>query len=88
MKKYTVGMVRERFAEALDEALGGEPVFIERRGVLYRLSVETPKSTPARKRAPYIEILDPAVDAGRWTWDWRPGKTTFRGRRSGSVRTR
>lgn len=73
-------MVRERLSLALDQALGGEPVFIEREGVLYRLSVEPRKK--ARRRAPrYIQVLDPAIDAGRWTWDWKPGGMTFRSRR-------
>jgi hypothetical protein len=78
MKTYTVGMVRERFAEALDQALDGEPVFIERRGVRYRLSVEKPAKR-ARSRKSSIEVIDPAVDAGLWTWDWSPGTLTFRG---------
>lgn len=77
MKKYTVGMARERFAQALDEAQRGEPVFIERKGVTYRLSVEKPAKA-ARSKKPYIEVMDPAVEAGLWTWDWSPGKLRFR----------
>jgi antitoxin (DNA-binding transcriptional repressor) of toxin-antitoxin stability system len=79
MKKYSVGMVRERLSEALDEAQRGEPVFIQRRGVEYRLSVEPPKrrKKPAR---PKIELIDPAVAAGQWTWDWSGGELTFRAR--------
>jgi antitoxin (DNA-binding transcriptional repressor) of toxin-antitoxin stability system len=77
MKTYKVGMVRERLSQALDEAEGGEPVFIERNGVIYRLSVEKPRKT-ARPRRPYIEVMDPAVDAGQWTWDWSPGALRFR----------
>ena len=79
MKKYSVSMVRERLAQALDEAQRGEPVFIERGDVLYKLSVERPKKARARK--PSIEILDPAVERGRWTWTWSPGRLAFAGRR-------
>jgi hypothetical protein len=71
VKTYTVGMVRERLAEALDEAQQGQPVFIERRGVVYRISVEPP-SRPARTRKRAIEILDPAIERGEWAWDWSP----------------
>jgi antitoxin (DNA-binding transcriptional repressor) of toxin-antitoxin stability system len=77
MKKYTVSVVRERFAQALDEAQRGEPVFIERKGVTYRLSVDRPKKT-ATPRKTHFEILDPAVEAGQWTWDWTPGRLAFR----------
>ena len=79
MKKYTVSMVRERFAEALDSALGGEPVFIERKGVLYRLSVEPPRK-PARRAKAKLEILDRALSAGQWTWEWSEGGLGFRPR--------
>ena len=76
-------MVRERLSQALDEAYEGQPVFIERRGVTYRLSVERPE--PAAKRAaarkPYIEVLDPAIEAGEWTLEWRPEGVRFKGRR-------
>jgi antitoxin (DNA-binding transcriptional repressor) of toxin-antitoxin stability system len=79
VKKYTVSMVRERLAQALDEAQRGEPVFIERGDVLYRLSVERGRKT--RPRKPSIEILDPAVERGDWTWTWSPGRLAFKGRR-------
>ena len=74
MKTYTVGMVRERLAEALDEAQQGHPVFIERRGVVYRISVEPP-ARPSRARKRAIEILDPAIEQGEWAWDWSPRRT-------------
>ena len=82
MKRYTVSAVRERLAEALDAADSGVPVIIERKGVRYRLAVE--KSTSPRKaRRSYVEILDPAVASGQWTWDWTPKGLTFRGKRRG-----
>jgi hypothetical protein len=71
VKTYTVGMVRERLAEALDEAQQGLPVFIERRGVIYRLSVE-PSRRPARTKKRAIEIVDRALEGGAWSWDWNP----------------
>jgi hypothetical protein len=74
VKTFSVSMVRERLAEALDDAQAGRPVFIERRGVTYRISVEPRgKSTAARRRKPSIEVLDPIVEKGSWTWDWQSG---------------
>jgi hypothetical protein len=87
MKKYTVSLVRERFAQALDEAQRGEPVFIERKGVTYRLSVERP-TKPTDSRKPYIDVLDPAVDAGQWTWDWSPTQLRFRSKLKKGARRR
>ena len=81
MKNYTASLVRERLSEALDHADRGEAVFIERKGVRYKLSVEA----PARKRAarpPRIELVDPAVAEGRWTWDWTATGPRFRARKS------
>ena len=83
MKPYSVSMVRQRLAEALDDAQAGHPVFIERRGVIYRISVEPPAPAgAARKRKPSITVLDPAIAKGAWTWDWQPG------RKGVSLRTR
>jgi antitoxin (DNA-binding transcriptional repressor) of toxin-antitoxin stability system len=80
MKKYTVSLVRERLSEALDEAEKGVPVIIERKGVRYRLTVD--RRAPARKtRKPNIDILDPAVAAGQWTWNWTPKGLRFRDKR-------
>ena len=80
MKRYTVALVRERLAEALDEAERGVPVIIERKGVRYRLSVDAPK--PSRKaRRPLIEILDRRVADGHWTWDLTSAGLRFRGKR-------
>lgn len=74
-------MVRERLAEALDGADRGEPVLIERRGVTYELIVR--KAPGRRKRTtPQIEILDRAIAAGNWTWEWKKGDLRLRTRRS------
>jgi hypothetical protein len=69
MKTYSVAMVRERLAAALDDAEAGHPVFIERRGVIYRISVE-PAAKPRQTRTRSIDVLDPAIDRGSWSWDW------------------
>jgi antitoxin (DNA-binding transcriptional repressor) of toxin-antitoxin stability system len=76
VKKYKVATVRERLSQALDQAEQGEPVFIERSGVLYRLSVERPAARRAKVRTPGIQILDPAVARGDWTW--QPAGTEWR----------
>ena len=80
MKRYTVALVRERLAEALDHAERGEPVFIERKGVRYKLSLDATKPKRGR-RTSRIQILDPAVAEGRWTWDWTATGARFRGAR-------
>ena len=81
MKKYGVGFVRERLAEALDYADRGIPVFIERRGVRYRLSVEQPQKAAPRARRSYIQVLDRAITRGEWAWDWSPGGLDLKTRR-------
>jgi hypothetical protein len=81
MPKYSVSMVRERLADALDNADRGEPVFIERRGVTYELTVR--KAPSRRKKATrQIDILDNAIVEGNWTWEWKKGDLNLRTRRS------
>jgi antitoxin (DNA-binding transcriptional repressor) of toxin-antitoxin stability system len=80
MKRYKVAMVRERLSEALDYASTGEPVFIERKGVTYRLSAEPQKQKKIAARSK-IEVLDPAITRGEWSWDWSGGALKFRARR-------
>jgi len=78
--KFSVAMVRERLSEALDRAQGGEPVFIERRGVTYRLTVEPArKARPSRK--PRLEVLDQSLAEGQWTWAWSKGALDYRPRK-------
>jgi antitoxin (DNA-binding transcriptional repressor) of toxin-antitoxin stability system len=76
-KRYTVAHVRERLSDALDEAERGVPVFIERHGTRFQLSL-APEKAPRTARTPKIEILDPAVAEGRWTWEWTPEGVKFR----------
>ena len=83
MKTYKVAIVRERLAEALDQAEQGVPVFIERKGVRYRLTVERPGRQPRSVRRPKIEMLDPAVAQGQWSWKIGTTGLRFRGRSAG-----
>ena len=80
-KRYTVAQVRERLAQALDEAESGTPVFIERRGVTYRLSVEPGRRRTAGRPTPRFELLDEAIAGGNWTWDWSPAGLKVQPRR-------
>ncbi len=80
MKRYTVAMVRERLAEALDEADRGVPVVIERRGVRYTLAVDR-TARRRRKAGRLFSVTDKAVAEGQWTWDLTAGGLRFRGRR-------
>ena len=80
-KRYTVARVRERLSDALDEAESGVDIVIERRGTRFRLAVV--EETPQRKsrRKPRIEVLDPAVAEGQWTWNWTPRGLSFKPRK-------
>ena len=81
-KRYTVAHVRERLSDALDEAERGEAVLIERRGVTYELRRAPVPAPRARRRKPMMEILDPAVAEGQWTWEWSPGRLRFKDTRT------
>ena len=81
MKRYTSSQVRERLADVLDAAERGEEVVIERRGVRYVIRAEESARPVRRSRKPMIEIIDPAVAEGEWTWTWKPGGLTFSSRR-------
>lgn len=78
-KRFAVADARERFAELLDDAERGASVVIERRGVQYELSVLRKKVSP-RPRSSRIEVIDPAVAAGNWTWSWSDKAVSFRRR--------
>jgi hypothetical protein len=79
-KRYTVAHVRERLSDALDEAERGMPVYIERRGKRFRLSLATGKPHRRAARKPRIEVLDSAVAAGLWSWDVTAKGLKFRSR--------
>ena len=82
-KRYTVSEVRQRLADALDEADRGIPVIIERRGARYQLSLAPgkPRRSP-RQRKPRIDVIDPAVEDGSWSWTWTARGIAFRSRRA------
>ena len=52
----------------LDEAEKGPGVIIERKGVLFRLSLDQPQRPPRRSDPVQLEILDADVEAGTWSW--------------------
>jgi antitoxin (DNA-binding transcriptional repressor) of toxin-antitoxin stability system len=80
-KRYTVAHVRERLSDALDEAERGVPVYIERRGTRFRLSLAADARPRRARRTPKIELLDPAVGDGQWTWSWSSRGLTFKARK-------
>lgn len=76
MKRYTTAQARAQLSAALDDAEAGTPVVIERRGVRFRIVREPAR--PARvSRTPLVEILDPAVERGQWTWTPGGGQLRF-----------
>jgi prevent-host-death family protein len=82
MKRYPAGAARQHFAELLDAAERGEPVVIERRGVQFRLQ-PMPGRKASSRRPPRFQIIDPAIQAGEWTWSLgaRGVRFSARGRR-------
>jgi hypothetical protein len=76
VKGFSVAEARARFGDLLDQAEQGESVVIERRGVRFTLRSEPVGPTPPAR--PFFEWLDPAVDAGQWTWDLTRSGATFR----------
>ena len=80
-KRYTVAHVRERLSDALDHAERGESVIIERRGTRFRLSVDSETPPRRRRRKPRIEVLDPAVADGQWSWSWTPKSLSLQSRK-------
>jgi antitoxin (DNA-binding transcriptional repressor) of toxin-antitoxin stability system len=79
MKGFTVAEARARFGDLLDEAEQGNAVAIERHGVRFILRAEP--AAPAREASALFEWLDPAVEAGQWSWDMTPGGVKFKGTR-------
>ena len=77
MKRYTSSQVRERLADVLDSAERGEQVVIERRGVRFSITAEGRNPPARRSRRPLIDIIDPAIAKGEWTWTFRSRGLTF-----------
>lgn len=80
MKQLKVAEARARFGEILDEAEKGMPVFIERRGIRFRLAVEAGARKSADKPR-LFEKVDPVVMAGQWSWSEGPKGLRFTARR-------
>jgi hypothetical protein len=80
MKNYKVSEARARFGDLLDEAEGGDPVVIERRGVRFLLAAEQPAAAPAAG-SPLFTFVDPAVMSGQWSWAASVRGLRFRTRR-------
>jgi hypothetical protein len=79
MKGFTVAEARARFGDLLDSAAQGERVVIERRGVRFVLQAE--KASAGRAARPVLEWIDPAVEAGEWTWELTGKGMKFKPRR-------
>jgi antitoxin (DNA-binding transcriptional repressor) of toxin-antitoxin stability system len=80
VKRYTAAEARARLSDALDHAEAGAPVVIERRGVRFRLMRESRRAHRATPAAS-IEVVDPAVEQGQWTWTITNGGWRFIARR-------
>jgi len=77
MKRYPVSMARERMADMLDEVERTGAAVIERGDVQYVITVKRPAKR-SRVRTAIIEVIDPAVAAGQWRWDWAGGNIAFK----------
>ncbi len=76
MKRYPVSMARERMADMLDEVERAGAAVIERGNVQYVITVRRPAKR-SRTHPAAIEVIDPAVAAGQWRWDWAGGHVAF-----------
>ncbi len=74
-----VAEARARFGELLDEAEQGRPVFIERRGVRFRLAAE-PVEASKPPKAPLFDYVHRDVAFGQWTWNPGARGLAFAGR--------
>lgn len=83
MKGFRVAEARAQFGDLLDQAEQGEPVYIERRGVRFRLSVEPSEQAPAGQRGAFFTAVDPDVMSGEWTWTSGRKGLAFKPRRRG-----
>lgn len=77
MKKFMVREARAAFTDLLDAAERGEPVVIERRGVLFMLSATAPAKARVRRTA-HIARADESILSGEWAWDWTPDGVILR----------
>jgi len=80
MKRYSAAQARQQFSAVLDSAEKGEPVVVERRGVRFCIRTE-PAKRSSRRLGPVIELLDPAVASGIWSWKWQSKGLRFSARK-------
>jgi antitoxin (DNA-binding transcriptional repressor) of toxin-antitoxin stability system len=82
MRRYSASEARKSLAGLLDAAEHGEDVVIERRGVRFALKARSTRRKGRRRSV--VAWVDPAVDAGNWTWELgvRGLRFAARGRRS------
>ena len=79
MKRFTAAQARQHLSALLDAAERGERVVIER-GVV-RFGVTAERRVGRRRHQPRVSFVDPAVEAGEWTWGWARGGLGFVPRR-------
>ena len=82
MKHLKVAEARARFGEILDEAERGVPVFIERRGVRFKVTAEPSATVRKASRPDPFSYVDPVVMSGNWTWKLGPKGLAFVARRA------
>lgn len=71
---------RQEFFRLLDAVENGETVIVERKGTRFRLSLI--EAEPETGPAPPVQITDPDVLSGNWTWVGDDdGQLQFRARR-------
>lgn len=79
----TASDARQEFFRLLDAVEHGEAVVVERKGVRFRLSLLEPAAGthPSGSASP-VEVSDPDVLSGDWTWGGdENGQLQFRPRR-------
>lgn len=76
MKRYSASQARQHLSDLLDAAERGEAVVIERGERRFVVKTERrarPKKVPPSR----VEWMDPAVEAGQWTWQTGPRGLEF-----------
>jgi hypothetical protein len=79
MKRYSVSRARERLADVLNEVDRTGTVIIERGDVQYEIRAKRQLRRRLPKRS-VIEVIDPAVAEGQWTWQLTTGGLRFKSR--------
>ena len=82
MSRFTASQARQNFSRVLDQAAGGQSVMIELGQLRFRLVLEEKRRAP-RTASSVIEILDPAVADGNWTWRSGRAGLSFKRRTTG-----